>query len=80
MMNNEVYVLFATNVWKERPASIYAICRTPMSLQRAILRGLEENAFEWDDHYGYEPEDNLTTFEWNQCLQYGLVEVVEVED
>lgn len=51
-----------------------------MSLQRAILRGLEENVFEWDDHYGYEPEDNLTTFEWNQCLQYGLVEVVEVED
>lgn len=76
----EVYVLYLTNVWKEKPASIYALCFSYESLQKAILRGLkEEKVFTWDENYSYEPEEAVNIYEINQGLQYGFVETMKVE-
>ena len=45
---NSVYIVYATNIWKQIPATIYAVCKDIASLQKAVARGIEEDIFSWE--------------------------------
>ena len=76
---NSVYIVYATNIWKQIPATIYAVCKDIASLQKAVARGIEEDIFSWDDDFGFGYNEVLTIYELNQALVYGYVEEREVE-